>query len=175
MTLRSQSNLHDMKYKLHFIVLLTLSLLCFSHPEAKAQMNKMPPFQIVQSNGETFQYSNLATDRPILILYFSPECDDCLAFMDVFFHHITDFNDVSIVMITYLPIEEAAEFIHKYHIDNYKNIVIGTEEHSLLVMNYYRIKQIPFAALYDKDRNMISLYQKDIPIKDLIAKIGKSK
>jgi thiol-disulfide isomerase/thioredoxin len=138
-------------------------------------MREMPSFRIVQCNGETFQSNNLATDKPILILYFSPECDDCLSFMDVFFHHINDFNDVSIVMITYLPIKEAAGFIHKYQIDSHKNIVIGTEEHSLLVMNYYRIKQIPFAALYDKNKNAIALYEKNIPINNLIAKLRKSK
>jgi cytochrome oxidase Cu insertion factor (SCO1/SenC/PrrC family) len=163
-----------MKYKFHFIVLLTLSLLWVSHPEVNAQMAKMPSFSIVEPNGETFQSESLAKDKPILILYFSPECDDCLAFMHLFFNHITDFNDVSIVMITYLPINEAAGFIQKYHIDNYKNLVIGTEEHSLSVMKYYRIEHIPFAALYDKNGNLISLYQKEIPIKELISKLRQS-
>ncbi len=163
-----------MKYKLHFIVLLTLSLLWVSHPAVNAQMTKIPSFRIVEPNGETFQSESLAKDKPILILYFSPECDDCLAFMHLFFHHITDFNDAFIVMITYLPINEAAGFIQKYHIDSYKNMVIGTEEHSLAVMKYYRIEHIPFAALYDKKGNLVSLYQKEIPMKKLINKLRQS-
>jgi len=163
-----------MKFKFHFIVLLTLGLLWFSHPEVNAQMTKIPSFRIVEPNGETFQSKSLAADKPILILYFSPVCDDCLAFMYLFFNHITDFKDVSIVMITYLPIKEAAGFIQKYHIDNDKNIVIGTEEHSLAVMKYYRIAHIPFAALYDKHRNLVSLYQKEIPIRELIRKLRQS-
>lgn len=164
-----------MSKKNQVICLLFLSLFFFYQPEAKGQIGKVPPFNIVQANGKVFTAGNLAIDRPILIIYFSPECDDCLSFLSKLFRQINYFNNVSIVMITYLPISEATDLINKYHITSYRNIRVGTEEQSLVVVKYFKIESIPFAALYNKERNLICLYQKNIPINDLISKLRKSK
>lgn len=141
----------------------------------KAQVGKLPPFSILETNGKNFRAQNLPFEKPIIIIYFSPDCEDCLSFMDKLFNRISDFNSASVVMITYLPIENVSKFVKKYKTDKYKNINIGTEGSTFFIKDYYKIMDLPFVALYDKNGNIQTSYQKIIPIKELINKLQKLK
>lgn len=161
------------KFRFPFIILLVLMLL--SNSKIKAQTGKLPPFSIMQTNGKVYRAQNLPFEKPIIIIYFSPDCEDCLAFMDKFFIRVTDFNKASVVMITYFPIEEVVKFVRRYKMGNYKNIIVGTEGSSFFVKDYYKIMDLPFVALYDKNGNIQASYQKDIPLKVIIEKLQKLK
>lgn len=157
--------------KFQLLSFITLILLFVSNVDANAQTGKIPPFRIMQPNGNEYRADNLPMGKPILIIYFSPDCDDCLAFMDKFIKQIGSFNKVSITMITYLPISEVAKFSTEYRIYKYGNIVVGTEAPTIFVRNYYNITKIPFVALYDKNGNKIVSYERNIPIMELKNKI----
>ena len=162
-----------MSVKFWMNIFIPLNLLFLSNTEIKAQSGKLPPFSILQPNGKNYRAQNLPFEKPIIIIYFSPDCEDCLSFMDKFFTRIKDFNKASIVMISYFPIKDLAKFSAKYKTANYKNIIVGTEGSSFFVKDYYKIMDLPFAALYDKDGNIQSYYQKNIPVKELISKLKK--
>jgi len=153
--------------KLRLLTFITLILLLASSVKANAQTNKLPPFRIMQTNGHVFKAEDLPMGKPILIIYFSPDCDDCLAFMGRFFKQINEFHNASIVMITYLSIDEVAKFSTAYKVNRYPNIIVGTEAPTIFVRNYYKIMEIPFAALYDKNGNKICSYERNISIKNL--------
>lgn len=153
-----------MSVKLWLYILIPLSSLFLPNVEIKAQSGKLPPFSILQPNGKNFRAHNLPFEKPIIIIYFSPDCDDCLVFMDKFFKSPNDFSKASIVMITYLPIKDVAKFAVKYKIANFKNITIGTEGSSFFVKDYYEITELPFLALYDKNGNIQISYQRNISL-----------
>jgi len=159
------------KLKLFSIILLSLMLLVYTN--TKAQTGKLFPFQIMEPNGKIFIAQNLPYEKPIVIIYFSPDCEDCLSFMDKFFDKVMNFKKASIVMISYLPIEDVTKFAVKYKTANYKNIIVGTEGSSFFVKNYYKIMDMPFLALYDKNGNIQCSYQKNIPLNDIISKLKK--
>jgi hypothetical protein len=157
------------------LILISFSLLFLSNAETKAQSGKLPPFCIMQPNGKYFRAQNLPFEKPIIIIYFSPDCEDCLSFLDKFFIRIKDFNKASLVMITYLPMEEVKKFVVRYKTGNYKNIIVGTEGSTFFIKDYYKIMDLPFAALYDKNGNIQSSYQKNIPMNELARKLQKLK
>ena len=157
--------------KFQLLSFITLILFFVSSIDANAQTGKVPPFRIMQPNGNEYRAENLPRGKPILIIYFSPDCDDCLAFMDKFLKQIGNFNKVSITMITYMPINEVAKFSTEHKLYKYANIVVGTEAPTIFVRNYYNITKIPFVALYDKNGNKIVSYERNIPIKELENKI----
>ena len=162
-----------MLYRFWLLFLIPLSLLFLSNTETKAQSGKLPPFCIMQPNGKYFRAQNLPFEKPIIIIYFSPDCEDCLSFMDKFFTRAKDFNKASLVMITYLPMDDVKKFVVRYKTGNYKNITVGTEGSTFFVKDYYKIMDMPFAALYDKNGNIQISYQKNIPLKELINKLQK--
>ena len=140
-----------------------------------AQSNKVPPFRMTQSNGKLFNATNLPQGKPIMIIYFSPDCDHCQVMMKNWFKKVNDFKKASVAMITFLPIDKVMTFEKDFKVKQYPNIIVGTEGLSFFVRNYYQIMDMPFAALYDKNGNLIASYQKNIPLNELADKLKKLK
>lgn len=138
---------------------------------AFAQNGKLPPFRIMQANGNIFKAEQLPFEKPILVIYFSPECDHCRAFMKDFFKRASDFKKASVVMVTYLPVAEVTKFINDFNVSKYPNIYVGTEGSSYFLKNYYQIGDMPFTALYDKNGNIMVSYRKDPSLNDLALKV----
>ena len=154
--------------------LLCLSVLQVGYP-AHAQPGKVPPFRMVQSDGKVFKAENLPFDMPIIIVvYFSPECDDCQHLTEGILSHIEDLKYVSIAMITYLGIETVSQFVDRNHLNKYSNIHVGTEGNYLFVKDYYKIEQFPFLALYNKNGDLIKKYSKEeINLNDILIRLKK--
>ncbi|MEJ7740417.1 MAG: redoxin domain-containing protein [Chitinophagaceae bacterium] len=154
-----------------FLFLLSLSWIGLN---ALAQSGKVPAFKIVQSNGKVFQARDLPMNKPILIVYFSPDCDHCQTFMQELLNRTADFKKASIVLITFLAVDKVEKFVKDYNISQHSNIYAGTEGTSFFVRNYYKIRDMPFAALYDKGGHFICSYEKDVPFEELAGKVRKT-
>lgn len=136
-----------------------------------SQSNKVPPFKMIQSDGKIFLAGNLPMGKPIVIIYFSPECEDCQQLTKELINRIKEFNGASIAMITNLSIDKVKRFVTEYHLDKYSNIFAGTEEDSYFVGNYYKVGQLPFMALYNKNGDLIKIYDKGLSIDDLLIRL----
>jgi len=78
-------------------------------------------------------------------------------------------------MITYLSNDEVVKFVNRYKTNRYRNITVGTEGSSFFIKNYYKIMDLPFAALYDKNGNIQCSYQKNIPLNEFAKRLQKLK
>lgn len=74
-------------------------------------------------------------------------------------------------MITYLSKDKVAQFAAEYNLDKYSNLFIGTEGDSYFVGNYYKVGQLPFMALYNKNGDLIKIYDKELSIEDLLIRL----
>lgn len=163
-------NIAGMKKKYFIIIPGVLLLLTFSN--AYSQSAKVPPFQMTLHDGKPFKAQNLPPGKHIIIVYFSPECEDCHEFTTAMLEHINDFQNSSIAMITYMPVDKVKPYVAENKLDKYPNIYVGTEGNSLYVANYYNITKFPFVALYDKNGNLIKKYtSKEINLEDLINRL----
>ena len=140
---------------------------------AKAQAGKLPPFRIMQTSGKIFKAGDLPMGKPIIIIYFSPECDHCDRLMKELVKQKEELKKASIAMITYLSVEKVLEFEKTYSLKNYSNIYAGTEGNSFFLKNYYKLTEMPFAALYSKNGDLIKFYNKEVDIKELSTRLNK--
>ncbi len=161
-----------MKKRIVFIFTIALWV---SAVVCNAQSGKLPPFRMMQPGGKIFKAENLPMGKPIIIIYFSPDCDHCDIFMKEFFKKQSAFKKASVAMITYLPVERVAKFVKDFSLNTYPNIYVGTEGNSFFVRNYYKIMDMPFAALYTKEGNLVKSYQKHIDITDLSKHLNNLK
>src|SRR3712207_4969332 len=106
--------------------LLTCMLL-FIYSALPAQSGKIPPFSMVQQDGKIFRAQDLPMGKPVMIIYFSPECDHCDKLMKELLQRQADFKKASIAMITYLPVDRVKAFVRKYSLDKQPNMYVGTE------------------------------------------------
>ena len=158
-----------MKTRISFILLL-ISLFHFSITYALT--GKVPPFRMVLKNGQVYKAENLPLGKPILIFYFSPECEECHSVLEEVLDRIVEFKSASIAMITYLSVESVAKYVDDNELEKYPNIVVGTEGNLLFVLKYYDIVQFPFIALCTKEGNLVKKYYKNqIDINDLIKNL----
>lgn len=133
----------------------------------------IPPFRMLQGNGAMFSASDLQPNKPVIIIYFQPNCEHCQALMNDLFKKIVEFNGTQLVMVTYVRPNEMAAFQQSYHTDKYPNIKVGTEGNAFFLRQYYHIMNTPFTALYDRHGKLVCSYANQTPVDALVAQVKK--
>ena len=146
------------KYAQKIATLLITACICLLQFDAHSQSSSFPEINITQANGDKFTTPHIPKGKQIALIYFSPECEHCQVFMKSFFEQAKSFDDVFILMVTYLPLDRVVKFSEEYPVADYPNIVAGTEGMAFLVRDYYKIDNIPFVATYNKEGKLISTY-----------------
>lgn len=135
----------------------------------------IPPFKMKLSNGTVFSAKNLFKNKPVIIIYFTPECEHCQILMNQFFKKINEFKNAQIVLVTFKPLNEVKEFEKNYKTAAYKNIKVGIEDPVFYFRYFFKLENTPFTALYDKSGNLVYSWQKETPVNDLLARLKKIK
>ena len=144
------------------IVIVSIVFLSVTNTlEGHCQRGKLPPFAMMQANGKIFRAHELPMGKPMVIIYFSPECDHCDILMKEFLKREAAFRKTSVVMITHLAVDKVAKFVKQYALTNYANVYVGTEGTWLFVKNYYKIVEMPFIALHDRNGNLVKLFREE--------------
>ena len=142
---------------------------------ATAQAEKLPPFSVMRTTGKTFATTALAKDRPTLLVYFAPDCDHCITFLNALFKDFASFSRTQVLLVTFKPVNDLRPIERSYGTARYKNVVVGSELKPLHLQVHYRLQNTPFVALFDKNGILIRAYRKDPPVKVLAALVSKLK
>jgi peroxiredoxin len=133
-----------MKTKTYFsiiVAVLFLMLPFFSF----AQSATMPAFKIQLTNGKTFTASQLSNQKPTIIIYFAPDCEQ--------------------------PLKELIGFEKKYLTWKYPNIKVGSEVPVFFFRYLYKVEHTPFTALFNKNGKMVVQYKEQTPVADLLKNL----
>jgi hypothetical protein len=157
------------------IIISILILTVTNNVQGHCQSGKLPPFAIMQANGKIFRAHELPMGKPIVIIYFSPECDHCDILMKDFLKKEASFRKASVVMITHLAVGKVAQFVQQYALNKNPNVFVGTEGTWLFVKNYYKIIEMPFMALHDSNGNLVNTFREDGGLPDLVRQLDHLK
>ena len=153
---------------------LTRGLVCFSaiafFPLA-AFSQSLPPFKMYRSDRTIFKAAELPKTKPVVLIYFDPDCDHCQKLMKELFQKIDAFKKTEIIMVTFKSVEEVSAFEKQHNTQKYSNIIVGTEGTGFYLRNYYGLMTMPFTALYDKKGNLNYSYRKETFVDDLINRL----
>ena len=138
----------------------------FISAEVKSQA--LPSFEMKLTNGKAFSSQSLSHTKPLIIIYFAPDCEHCQVLMNEIFKKISSFKNAQFVMVTFKPLNEVAEFENLYQTNKYQNITVGTETPIFFFRRYYQVDNTPFTALYDKNGKLVISYKKETPVDDLV-------
>ena len=156
------------------IILISSLFLCFILMPLKmaGQAVKLPPFRMMQAGNKVFRAEDLPIGKPIMILYFSTDCEECSTFVKGMLDRMNDFKGVSIAMVTFQPVESVSKYIVKNGLNMYPNLYVGTEGNVFYLRNYYKITTFPFVALYTKNGDLVVQYTgKQVSLDDLVKKV----
>lgn len=124
----------------------------------RKRIAKIAPFKIQLVNGQQYTSKDLAPDQAAVLIYFSPECEECQHFTTALIKRLDELKQKQLVFITFEPLEAVKTFYKKNQLQKYPQIKMGTEGYSFIVQKYYKVEHFPFVASYDDSGNLIGVY-----------------
>lgn len=128
----------------------------------------IPAFKILQTNGRYFQSSSLDKNKPVVLIYFAPDCPHCQVLMEGLFKNYSAFKKTQLVLVTFKPVSELQLFEHQFNTAKYANVKTGTEGTTYVLRYYYNINTTPYTAVFNKNHMVCSFRNSDTPISDII-------
>jgi thioredoxin-related protein len=138
-------------------------------------IQKIPPFKILRQDSTWFSAADLKKNKPVMIIYFSPDCSHCQHLMYDMKSHMKELRNVQIVMVTFTEasmLKMIQDFYKTFDLKKYPNITIGTEGHSYVVQRYYQVRMTPYIAIYGRDGKLVKAYSK-VPAMSVLVSVAK--
>ncbi len=155
-----------------FLVFL-MTIACQAQDNSKIE--NIPPYHIQKADSTYVTPANLKKNKPVMIIYFSPDCSHCQALMSEMKPELKQFKDVQIVMIAFTPfLKMLSDFSRDYGLNAYPNITVGTEGYTYVVQRYYQIKTTPFIAVYDHKGKLLTTYEHPPKVSELVKTVKKA-
>jgi len=137
------------------------------------QHRELPAFNIQLLDSATdFNTYDIPKGKPIVIMNFMPDCEHCQKLIEKLLKGMDTLKNIRFYLISPMEIADIRKFANKFHIDQYKNIVIGRDKNGF-GPSFYMIRFVPFLALYDKNKNLVESFENSVEVKTLAAAAKK--
>ncbi len=129
----------------------------------------LPAFNIMLLDSATiFNTYNIPEDRPVVILFFDPDCKHCKAEIKVLLAGMDSLKDTRFYIITSVhDFQRICDFYAEYHLGDYKNIEVVGRDYEYFFITYYGVKFVPDLVLYDERKNLVKFFDGHVSIGDL--------
>jgi thiol-disulfide isomerase/thioredoxin len=133
----------------------------------------IPPYKILTTNDQTVTPANLVKNKPVMIIYFAPDCPHCQKLINDIKPSMAKFKNIQVIMITFTDIRMVKTFENDYGLKAYPNFVLGTEGYTYTVQRFYKLQHTPFVAIYNKGGQLVQTFEKQPEASDLLTAIKK--
>lgn len=155
-------------------IVCVLFLLIGSLKVISQERDKLPFFRIGLTDLSYFDRAKLNKDKPVIFIYYLPDCDHCRNFIKVLLYNNKFFRNIQIVMITNSSLNQVRQFEKEFKLKAYANLISGTEGMTFAFQRQFKIEKFPFIVLYDNKGHLIKLFREDKDPNELIKKIRES-
>ncbi|MFT4095285.1 MAG: redoxin domain-containing protein [Niabella sp.] len=163
-----------MKYIFTLFISFTIILAVNAQHQPLYLQEKTPPPSVLLLTDSTTKWNlkaNLQKDKPLFLIFFSPECDHCKHETEALIKNINKFKGIQIVMATTMPLGEMKEFARNYKLAQY-DITVGRDI-AYTMPPYYEMKNLPYLAFYDKSKKLISTFEGSLGIESILKIFGR--
>ncbi|MFI5137380.1 MAG: TlpA family protein disulfide reductase [Sphingobacteriales bacterium] len=134
----------------------------------------IPPYHILNTDSVYITPANLKKNKPVMVIYFSPDCSHCQHLMYDLKPKMKAFKNIQVVMITFvLQLKAIQVFYRDFDLKKYPNFTVGTESPPYKVQQYYNVHTTPYIALYNKNGKLLKAYEKVPDVDTLLAEVKK--
>ena len=163
-----------MKYILGFLISMAFCFNIAAQEKPMYLQQRTPPPSVLLLPDTTTKWhlkAKLEKDKPLLIMFFSPECDHCKHETEELIKNINKFKGIQIVMATTMPFGDMKAFATKYKLAKY-GITVGRDI-AYTMPPYYEMKNLPYLAFYDKNKKLISTFEGGLGIPGILKVFGR--
>lgn len=137
--------------------------------------SNIPPYHILTTDSVYATPANLKKDKPVMIIYFSPDCSHCQHLLHELKPKMNDLKNIQVVMITFVQqLRAIKDFSTTFNLANYPNFTLGTEGYTYVVQQFYHVQTTPYIAIYDKNHKLIKTYDKIPSMDELVETVKKA-
>ncbi|HAL81298.1 MAG TPA: hypothetical protein DCO83_02915 [Mucilaginibacter sp.] len=134
----------------------------------------IPSYRILNTDSVYITPANLKKNKPVMVIYFAPDCSHCQHLMYELKPKMKDFKNIQVVMITFVKELKAIQvFYRDFDLKKYPNFIVGTEYPTYKVQQYYQVRTTPYIALYNKNGKLVKTYEKVPNVDTLLAEVKK--
>jgi|LakMenE01Jun11ns_1017448.scaffolds.fasta_scaffold9921942_2 thiol-disulfide isomerase/thioredoxin len=128
----------------------------------------LPNFSILQEDSSSwFTNRDIKKGVPVIIMLFSPDCDHCREQTVILTKNMGKLKNTEIVMSSFQPVSKIREFCREFDLHKYPNVHIGRDV-KYFFGPFYRIKFAPLLAVYNKEGNLVKVFEGDTKIDKLV-------
>lgn|SRR5574343_1400032 len=131
----------------------------------------VPPYELLGTDSTRYTKADLGK-KPVLLMYFSPTCDHCIQQMADMNKYWKQLETYQIVLATYEPMEDLAQFIKRFGLDQHSNIIAGRDE-KFMLPGFFAMRSLPYLALYDKKGALITTFEGTTKMEKVLEGFGK--
>ena len=133
-----------------------------------------PNYHILDQDSVYVTPANLKKNKPVMVIYFAPDCSHCQHLMYELKPKMQDLKNVQVVMVTFVMQLKAIQvFYRDFDLKKYPNFTVGTEGTTYTVQRFYNVHTTPYIALYDKNRKLVKAWDKAPTVDELDAEVKK--
>jgi len=154
-------------FTISFVILLSACTLYPKEGELFPKFNILLTDSITRMNTET-----VAEGDPIVLLYFSPDCEHCQKETADILKHMSVLKEARFFFVTNDPFDRLKAFKGFYKLDTYPNIVLGQDEQFFLI-RHFKGAYPPYLVLYDRQKKQRAAFQGETPIDTIISFVKK--
>jgi thioredoxin-related protein len=142
--------------KLLIIYLLSLCGCIPELPERHALKGaRLPSFPILFTDSITrLNTDQLTVGKPLVLIYFGPDCSHCQALTEELIAHISQLKDVRFCFIATASLKEIKHYNEQYQLSKFDNITIG-QDYTAHFVKYFNVVGTPYLAFYDREKRLI--------------------
>jgi thiol-disulfide isomerase/thioredoxin len=159
-----------MKKTVFTFMITCLALGGFAQIDSSQQYFKspyIPAFNIRKlPDSSSFTNNMLQKDKPVIVVFFDPDCDHCQHATKNFTAKMDRFKDVQILMVTIYEFSRIKKFSNDYKLSKFPNIIL-TRDVGFDLPRFYNVSSLPDVYVYDKDGKLIKHYKQDIPVDEI--------
>ena len=129
----------------------------------------LPAFNIMLTDSSTiFNTYNIPDGKPIVILFFDPDCRHCKAEIRLLLAGMDSLADVRFYFITSVhDFNKIRAFYEEYELKGYKNIEVFGRDYEYFFITYYGVKFVPDLVIYDEHKNLVKFFDGHVSVTDL--------
>lgn len=163
-----------MKKTAFFLIglLLAVSLVAQDNTPPFKKHPTVPPFTLEHHDGKKITKDQLKKGAPVLIMFFSPQCDHCQKQTRDLVSNMNKLKNTQIVLASYQPLAELKAFASDYKLNPHANIFIGRDA-MFFLPPFFKIGALPFLATYDKNGALVNVHEGNVTVEELIKELNR--
>ena len=167
----------------HVLLAAILSLMCLKGIAQEQKTDSLPyrkypvlpSFEILtEDSSEKFSTYYIKDGKPIVLVYFSPDCGHCITLGKELAEHKDELKKTRIYMVTPRKLADIPSYKDKTGLKDMKNITYG-KDFNFFAISFYGINAFPFVAVYNGDKKLVKGFDNAFKIEEVLQAVEEAR